>query len=219
MQRNSQLSISLRQVYGLFFFVLLALSSASAFAILKSSKEYSQIQWVDLIPQSDLKALLNPPSSLSQIEEGSEFDSLPTDPLANSVEQAIGQSAQGLEQKPMSPQEQAYYAALESTNIKADMNKKNIRIAGFIVPLEYDENQKITEFFLVPYFGACIHVPPPPPNQIIYVKYSKGLTLDAIYDPFWIEGQLITEIIENELALSAYTLNASDIHTYDKFKS
>ena len=25
--------------------------------------------------------------------------------------------------------------------------------------------------------GACIHVPPPPPNQTIYIRYDKGISV------------------------------------------
>ncbi len=175
------------------------------------AQEFETIEWVDLIPQADLAALLNPPQIISEIPDGSPEDIF-GDSLANAVEKAIGET-----QIALSPEDQAYYNALVSTNIKAEFNNKNIRIPGFIVPLEYSDEQLITEFFLVPYFGACIHVPPPPPNQIIYVKYPQGLLLDALYDPFWIEGQLNTNIIENELATSAYALAAVTIKAYEEF--
>ena len=58
----------------------------------------------------------------------------------------------------------------------------------------------------------------PAPNQIIYVKYPKGLTLEALYDPFWIEGDLRTDIVENDLALSAYTVNAEAIKPYEAYQ-
>ena len=177
-----------------------------------SPSKIETIQWVDLIPQADLDALLNPPQAIANIPDGAPEDVL-GDSLAESVQRAIGAS-----QAPLSPEEQAYYSALESTNIKAEYNQKNVRIPGFIVPVEYDEKQVITAFFLVPYFGACIHVPPPPPNQIIYVKYPKGLTLEALYDPFWVEGLLQTEIIENELAVSAYALAAEAVKPYTKYQ-
>jgi hypothetical protein len=177
-----------------------------------SAKEFDSIQWVDLIPQADLDALLNPPKSIWEIPDGSPEDIFGNS-LADAVEKAIGDA-----QVPLTPEDQAYYNALESTNIKAEFNNKNIRIPGFIVPLEYGDDQRITEFFLVPYFGACIHVPPPPPNQIIYVKYPKGLLIDALYDPFWIEGKLATEIIENDLATSAYSLAALNIKPYEEFQ-
>ena len=202
------------------FFMLLATFFCSAvfFSTIVIAKEYPPIQWVDLIPQSDLDALLNPPRSLSAIPEGSGLDVIPADPLANSVESAIADSLSNLSVTVPSPEDQAYYAALESTNVNSEFNQKNVRIPGFVVPIEYNDNQVITEFFLVPYFGACIHVPPPPPNQIIYVKYPKGLSLDALYDPFWVEGQLLTEVIENDLAMSAYTIKASGVKTYDTYK-
>ena len=169
------------------------------------------IQWTELIPEADLEAILNPPESITSIVDGSPEDRL-SGSLADSIEQAIGAS-----KAPLSPEEKKYYKALESTNIKAEYNNKHIRIPGFIVPVEYNDQQVITEFFLVPYFGACIHVPPPPPNQIIYVKYPKGLTLEALYDPFWVEGLLQTEITENELAISAYALSAKAIKPYKAY--
>ncbi len=54
-----------------------------------------------------------------------------------------------------------------------ELDGQRVKIPGFVVPLESDEGGKMTEFFLVPYFGACIHVPPPPPNQIVYVTLEK----------------------------------------------
>ena len=174
--------------------------------------EFETIEWVDLIPQADLAALLNPPQIISEIPDGSPEDIF-GDSLALAVEKAIGET-----QTALSPEDRAYYSALVSTNIKAEFNNKHIRIPGFIVPLEYNDDQLITEFFLVPYFGACIHVPPPPPNQIIYVKYPQGLLLDALYDPFWIEGQLNTDIIENDLATSAYALAAVTVKLYEEFE-
>ena len=48
--------------------------------------------------------------------------------------------------------------------IRIDLNEKEVRIPGFIVPVDFEQQQTITRFLLVPYFGACIHEPPPPPN-------------------------------------------------------
>ena len=194
-------------------YCILSLLLSAVLSAQLSAKEFDTIDWVDLIPQADLDALLNPPQSISEIPDGAPEDIF-GDSLADSVEKAIGDA-----QIPLSPEDEAYYNALESTNIKAEFNNRNIRIPGFIVPVEYGENQVITEFFLVPYFGACIHLPPPPPNQIIYVKYPKGLVIDALYDPFWIEGQLKTEIIENDLATSAYALAAITIKPYEEFQN
>ncbi len=56
--------------------------------------------------------------------------------------------------------------------VRNELNGSKVKIPGFVIPLEGDD-KAVTEFLLVPYFGACIHVPPPPPNQIIYVKFKK----------------------------------------------
>ena len=75
---------------------------------------------------------------------------------------------------------------------------------------------RILEFFLVPYYGACIHVPPPPPNQIIHVKYKKGFKLEALYDPVWIEGTLKIEKTENDIASSSYSIVAENVSPYEE---
>lgn len=62
------------------------------------------------------------------------------------------------------------------------------KLPGYIVPLEISEAGLVTEFLLVPYYGACIHVPPPPSNQIVYVKTAKGVQMDELYQPFWVEA-------------------------------
>ena len=86
-----------------------------------------------------------------------------------------------------------------------------IRLPGYIVPLEVSEDGRTTDFLLVPYFGACIHVPPPPPNQLVLVRYPKGLKLDDIYTPLWVMGTLKVETVSNDLADAAYALDASKV--------
>jgi uncharacterized protein len=71
---------------------------------------------------------------------------------------------------------------------------KSVRIPGFIVPLE-DNQEAIGEFLLVPSPQACIHVPAPPPNQIVYVKMAPGQKAKMSYGPVWVQGKLrITEV-------------------------
>lgn len=90
------------------------------------------------------------------------------------------------------------------------------RIPGFVVPLKTTEDMEILEFFLVPYYGACIHVPPPPPNQIIHVKYREGFKLEALYDPVWIEGTLVIERTENVMGTSSYSIVAESVEPYEQ---
>ena len=189
-----------------FFIVFWASSLLNA-----ATTDYRSIEWVDLIPKSDLKILLNPPESISQVPHG--LSESGVDQLSGSVMDLLNKN-----QKPLTPEEQAYSAALQSTGVNQEYDGTNIRLPGYIVPLEYNDDLVITEFFLVPYFGACIHVPPPPPNQIIYVKYPQGITLEALYDPFWIEGAMQTTLVENDLATSAYTVTAAAVKPYINYQ-
>ncbi|HEY7884987.1 MAG TPA: DUF3299 domain-containing protein [Cellvibrionaceae bacterium] len=167
---------------------------------------YHTIEWVDLIPADDLEALMNPPDFLSDIEDGSDEDQLDNSELFS--EEILADD----------PVAQRYQQALSSARTIDDMDQKAVRIPGFIVPLEFDEEQTITEFFLVPFFGACIHVPPPPPNQVIYVHYPEGLQLEHLYEPFWISGVISVAHTENELAESAYSIKPFHIEPYSDYE-
>jgi hypothetical protein len=65
-----------------------------------------------------------------------------------------------------------------------------ISIKGFFIPLEFDEQRKVTEFLLVPYIPSCMHVPPPPPSQIIHVKLNEGKMIENPFLPIEVVGHL-----------------------------
>ena len=92
-----------------------------------------------------------------------------------------------------------------------EMDGIQAKIAGYIVPVEVDGDGQMSEFFIVPYFGACIHVPPPPPNQIILARLAKPMPVTEIYDAYWIEGTLAIEKVDNDIAQAAYTLKAEKV--------
>lgn len=98
--------------------------------------------------------------------------------------------------------------------VRQELNGSNVKIPGFVIPLEGDENM-VTEFLLVPYFGACIHVPPPPPNQIIYVKFPKGAPVQELWDVIYLIGTLKTETMSHELAETGYVIEGTAIEAYD----
>ncbi|MEM8986622.1 MAG: DUF3299 domain-containing protein [Pseudomonadota bacterium] len=91
-------------------------------------------------------------------------------------------------------------------NVVNELNDENIRMPGYALPLEFAADGVTDEFLLVPYFGACIHTPPPPPNQIVYVKSEKPIKLAGLWDPIWVEGVLKTTSHNNDLGNAAYTL-------------
>jgi len=83
---------------------------------------------------------------------------------------------------------------------------QRIKLPGFVVPLEMD-TQKIDQFLLVPYYGACIHVPPPPANQTVHVVTRKGRAFEGeLFDTVWVTGTMRVERLESELAISGYRL-------------
>lgn len=171
----------------------------SAHAVARDTEKYLEIEWTALMPSDDLEALLNAPDFFDEIEEGSRNDSL--DML--------------LTGDPEDPRTARYLQALGSMSIVEEYDQKRIRIPGFIVPLVSDEKQNITEFFIVPYFGACLHLPPPPPNQILHVKTDKKVRLNGLQDAFWFEGQVNIETTSNLLGKSAYTLKLENISPYE----
>ena len=193
-----------------FMLILMPLFVAQAFAQSSGNKkpedqgsqsrQHMTIQWTDLLPQDEVDILSNPPSYISDIEDGSPEDQIGS-PKKNSI---------------VLEMEDRYQQALVSTRIKPEMTGRAVRIPGFIVPLEFDGEQIITEFFLVPYFGACLHMPPPAPNQIIHVKYDKGLELEALYYPFWISGVLTASLVENDMATAAYAIEMDSYATYSQ---
>lgn len=100
--------------------------------------------------------------------------------------------------------------------VRPELNGSTVKIPGFVIPLEGDEH-KVTEFLLVPYFGACIHVPPPPPNQIIYVKFPQGAPVQELWDVIYVIGTLKTETLSHDLAETAYMIEGSAIAEYDDY--
>lgn len=116
---------------------------------------------------------------------------------------------------------QAYYEsnpeAQVQTNLDApvieELDSKNVRIPGYVVQLEGDD-RRVTEFLLVPYFGACIHVPPPPPNQIIHVKFPEGVPYAVTYDAVWVSGTILVNRSESDIAVTGYQIEATEVVSY-----
>jgi hypothetical protein len=99
-------------------------------------------------------------------------------------------------------------------SVNAQLDGAGVKLPGFIVPLDIGKDGLVTEFFLVPYFGACIHVPPPPPNQIVYVKMDKGIALDSIYEAYWVTGRMSVAKRSTQLGAAAYSLAATKVEIY-----
>lgn len=118
-----------------------------------------------------------------------------------------------------SPEASALYIKMQeefnNAPVNEALNETLIRLPGFIAPLEYTDDL-ITEFLLVPYFGACIHVPPPPVNQTVLVKTDEGQGIkpEEAYYPVWVMGKLTTEKSTTELAEAGYYMQNAIIEPY-----
>ncbi len=101
------------------------------------------------------------------------------------------------------------------TGVVEELDGVLVKIPGFIVPLDISTEGKVSEFLLVPYFGACIHFPPPPANQIVYVTAEEPLDLESTWEPIWATGELKTEFRESDLAYSGYTMAVQATEKYE----
>ncbi|MEO0938922.1 MAG: DUF3299 domain-containing protein [Pseudomonadota bacterium] len=88
-----------------------------------------------------------------------------------------------------------------------------IRMPGYIIPMEFS-GRGVTEFIMVPYVGACIHVPPPPPNQLVYVTLEAPFASNGLWDAVWVTGTMRTETTDTHLAVIGYAMKATKIEVY-----
>ncbi len=167
---------------------VLAGSALSSLAIPAIGSAYKEVEWDELMPDGWRKKVILELTRMRRY--GSLTDG---DPRADEA-----------------------YARLKKTWDAAPPTKtyigKPIRIAGYVVPLDAERMQS-SDFLLVPYFGACVHSPPPPANQIILIKPPKGSrfrTMDAI----WVEGILTEGKTSSEVGTSTYVLTADKITPY-----
>lgn len=103
---------------------------------------------------------------------------------------------------------------LGTFNTVDDLDGRRIEIPGFVVPLDVN-GPSFRSFLIVPYFGACIHTPPPPPNQLIYAVAEPAVTIDEPYYPFWFRGMLSIARRDTDLGNAAYTMQLEDLRPYD----
>ena len=112
-------------------------------------------------------------------------------------------------------------AAASAVNLAID--GKMIRIPGYVLPLEFS-GTKVTEFLLVPWVGACIHTPPPEPNQIVYVKPDKAFDIRRMFDAVWVTGRIAAvgskrsvEIVDGSADIEVgYSLHSSLVEPYQE---
>ncbi|MBC6402734.1 MAG: DUF3299 domain-containing protein [Hyphomonadaceae bacterium] len=170
--------------------------------------EVTRIIWDDLMPEGEferlealyenffeeLEARMSRQQTLMDAARGDDFD------ITSII--AEGSADDSMEQ-------------IGTYNVVEELDGVNIRIPGYIVPLDFNADAQHDEFLLVPYFGACLHTPPPPPNQILYVKAEPPAEIPDIYEPVWVEGKLETGRFLTGMGNSAYELSLSKLEPYE----
>ncbi len=155
--------------------------------------DYAEIEWQDLIPAgaSGEELMARFEDRLAAVEPGSEEAT------------ALFEEIQ---------------AAYNPEAVNVELDGQQIRLAGFVAPLTYDDDI-VTEFLLVPTFGACVHVPPPPPNQTILVAVDKadGLAVDDTWGAIWVEGTLSIDSATTDLAAASYKISNATSGVYSEF--
>ena len=160
---------------------------------LLAEEVYKTIDWNDLMPDPWVKEMTKEMAALgkmSYLQDNSE-----------EANKAMGAIRKKLDEAPI---------------VKTQINKK-VRLPGYAVPLDADRSEK-REFLLVPYFGACIHTPPPPANQIVLVRptaQSKIKKMPESMDVLWVEGELKEGRVNTSQGVSGYLLEAVSIAPYE----
>jgi hypothetical protein len=218
---------SILQVFAILIFCASALPSAA-------SDKATVLSWEDLVPTAP--ALEDPFRNLSYedraaldtvlqdrryrrrgfFELGSERDNV-------ALTREAELEAMGIEVERLEKANDALFQEIERRNqeVATNLDGTFVRLPGYALPLEMSD-LGVTEMLLVPFVGACIHVPPPPPNQTVFVRMAKPYLVTSLYEPIWITGTLKIERASRALKLFdgetdipvGYTLQAITIEPY-----
>jgi uncharacterized protein len=177
------------------FVTLITSSTLGLFTIGQAHSQtpgYTEIEWQELMPAKWLKEAQEAawgPRPSPKLQDGTP-----------EADEAMAKARKHLDEAPVS---------------KARLGQK-VRIAGYVVPLDAVRNQK-REFLLVPYFGACIHVPPPPANQIILIQPTKSSKMKQIPESMsvvWVEGKLQEARVPTSAGVSGYALETDNVYPW-----
>ncbi|MEM1151658.1 MAG: DUF3299 domain-containing protein [Pseudomonadota bacterium] len=160
------------------------------------------ILWEDLMPEGSEEELLR------QQEEF--YRMLEKRYMANATSLADAASFDSIEEG----SDLDFMPQFGTFDVVEDLNGEKIRIPGYVVPFDFNLKRRHETFLFVPYMGACIHTPPPPPNQIIYVRADPAVRIKDIWVPYWVEGTLAGEQVLNDTGDAAYSLTLDLIEPY-----
>lgn len=149
-------------------------------------------------------------ASLPHIARAEDFISLTWNDLLPEGQPGLPPALQGLidhDDAPLISQQPA------STGVRNDWNGQIVRLPGFIVPLDYS-GTGVTAFILVPFVGACVHVPPPPANQLVFVTTQRPYVSTGLYEAVNVTGMFGVSSLSTHLADIGYALSADSVEHY-----
>ncbi len=102
----------------------------------------------------------------------------------------------------------------EASGVTTEYNGKTVRLPGFIVPIAFS-GTAVKAFVLVPYVGACVHVPPPPANQLVFVTTEEPYEGKGLFEAVSVTGLFETAATDTQIAEIGYVLTAEKIEPYE----
>lgn len=177
------------------------------------ANQIRQISWQDLIP--DMQAFDDPFEALTQdqLEDLSLVarvrqllalnkidESSPDVQRARENEQRLSEAGVDIDGLLARRAEIRELRRARAESVAQELDGQRIRIPGYVLPLEFEGTQ-VVEFLLVPFVGACIHTPPPPPNQIVHVRVDKGIKDWGLFHPVWVTGDMSVQASTQSLFL------------------
>ena len=146
-----------------------------------------ELKWEELVPAGwDPMKLLRGKGDLSRLQDG--------DPQTNALMREVRE-------------------VWDNAPIRPELAGKKVKLPGYLVPLE-GQSGEWKEFLVVPYFGACVHSPPPPANQIVHVKAAIPATGLRSMDTVWVTGTMRTERRDTDMGVSGYTIDGATVEKY-----
>ena len=155
--------------------------------------EVAEIGWEDLVPADFVP---------------------PEDPLAEMSLDELNKLYDGSDE---SMAELARFDQLMSyAPVVPELDGRAVSIPGFVVPLDFDGQTRMDEFLLVPYYGACIHMPPPPANQVLHATSESTVEIEDTYRPVVLSGVLRTETVTSDLAEAGYRIEVTGVAPFEE---
>lgn len=192
-----------------------------------------QIMWEDLVPKAaasenpfaklkkdQLLALSDIASVRERLAKGEKVSAIDLEDEQGATRR-LNQAGIDVDALLAKRKEMAEQKRAQSLAVNPALDGQVVRMPGYLLPLEYS-GKKVTEFLLVPWVGACIHTPPPPPNQIVHVKADKPFESNGMFEPVWVTGQLGAHATKKSLYFLdgssdidvGYSLRATGVEPY-----